>query len=192
VRRSLLNRFTSHMALSLLWLVGCLPLVTAPAATAALFDTVRQPDTDPLGSFLAAARRHFPTATVAGLAWTGLGGVLAADLVIAARMGGPSGDLLAVALLALTLLYGLGSMTLFPVLVTHQARPIRAAVLVALLHPGRSLLALAVVAAAGAAVWAVPLTIVIVPSLAAGLVWRLCQPTTHTSPSPEPAIEGIP
>lgn len=184
MRHSVLNRFISvladQLALSLLWLVGCLPLVTAPAATAALFEVVRQRrrgDEPAIGrAYLAAFRQYLRTSLLVGYGWAALGAVLVGDLLIADRMGQPAGDLLQVALLALLLIYALGSVALFPVLVSYQAGPIslmRTAVLVALLAPGRSLLALAAVTAAVTAVWAVPLAIVVAPGLATTAVQRL-------------------
>jgi uncharacterized membrane protein YesL len=184
MRRPALNRFISQaadqLALSLLWLVGCLPLVTAPAATAALFEVVRQRrrgDEPAIGaSFLAAFRQYLRTSMVVGYGWAALGAVLAGDLVIVDRMGLPAGDALRVALLALLVLYALGSVALFPVLVSYQARPfslMRTAVLVAVLFPGRALLGLAALAAAAMAVWAVPLAVIVAPGLAATAIQRL-------------------
>lgn len=186
MRRLILNRFTAravdHLALSLCWLVGSLPLVTAPAATASLFEVARQRGHDPEAgraeSFVAAFRQHLRPSLLVGLGWAAVGGLLAVDLLIVARMGQPAGGVLLVALLALLLLYALGSVALFPVLVSYQARPLqlaRTALTVALLFPGRSLLALAAVAAAIAAVWFVPLAVLVTPSLAATAVWRLYQ-----------------
>lgn len=183
MRRSMLNRFITwvgdQLALSLLWLAGCLPLVTAPVATAALFEVARQRgrgEEPAIGrSFVAAFRQYARPALLIGYGWAVLGGVLVADLVIAGRMSQPAGAPLQVALLVLLLLYALGSLALFPVLVSYQARPhrlIRTAVLVALLYPGRTLLAMAATAAAGAAVWAVPLAIVIAPGVLATAIQR--------------------
>jgi uncharacterized membrane protein YesL len=183
MRRLPLNRFIAaiadQLALSVLWLVGCLPLVTAPAATAALFEVARQRgrgDEPAIGrSYLAAFRQHLRSSMLVGYGWAALGAVLVGDLLIVGRMGLPAGDVLQVALFALLLLYALGSVALFPVLVSYQARPlamIRKAVLVSLLFPGRSLLALAAVTAAVAAAWVVPLAIVIVPGLAGTAVQR--------------------
>jgi uncharacterized membrane protein YesL len=181
VRDSRLNRFiagaSDHLGLSLLWLAGCLPLVTAPVATAALFEVVRRrrggEEPAIVRAYLSAYRAHLPTALLIGYGWAGLGGVLGADLLIANRMAQPASGVLLVALLALLVLYALASAALFPMLVSYQAagaRPVallRAAVLVALLFPGRGLLGVAALAAAGLTVWAVPLAIVAAPSLVA-------------------------
>ncbi|HEY8472946.1 MAG TPA: DUF624 domain-containing protein [Natronosporangium sp.] len=183
MRRPVLNRFISatgdQLTLSLLWLVGCLPLVTAPAATAALFEVVRQRrrGEDPaLGrAFLAAGRHYLRSSLLVGYGWAAVGLVLAGDLVIVARLGLPAGDALQVALLVLLLLYAMGSAALFPVLVSYQARPfqlLRTAVVVALLFPVRTGLALASLAAAVVACWAVPLAIVLAPGLAATAILR--------------------
>jgi len=180
-----LNRFrfslVDHLLLSLLWLAGCLPVLTAPVATAALFEVARQRRADrdrPLArSFLAALRAYLPHSLLVGYGWAAVGGVILADLMIVGRLDLPAGDLLRVALLAVLLLYALGTVTLFPVLVSYRARPLevaRIAMLVALLFPARSLPGLIVVASGVVAVWAVPLTIILVPALVATVLQRLC------------------
>lgn len=92
MRRSNLNRFTSatgsHLALGLLWLVGCLAVVTAPVtapvATAALFEVTRQrqrgDDPPPVRAYLAAFRQCARSALTLGLGWAAVGALLAADL----------------------------------------------------------------------------------------------------------------
>lgn len=184
MRRSILNRFTSaaghHLVLGLLWLVGCLPVVTAPVATAALFEVTRQrlrgDDPPPVRAFVAAARQYARPALTVGLAWAAIGAVLAADLLIAVQIGGTAGDAVVVGLLVLSALYALVSTSLFPVVVSFDASGrdhLRTAVLVALTSPVRGLLALAATVTAAAAVWTVPLAIILVPSLLATTVSRL-------------------
>ena len=183
MRRRLLNRFISvvgdQLTLSVLWLVGCLPLVTVPVATAALFEAVRRRrhgGEPAIGrAFVAAFRRYARTALLTGYGWAVLGVVLAGDLVIVDRMDLPAGELLQVGLLVLLLLYAMGSAALFPVLVSYQARPlqlVRTAMVVALLFPARTGLALAALAAAVAATWVVPVAIIFAPGLAATAVLR--------------------
>lgn len=205
MRESRLNRFiaevSDHLGLSLLWLAGCLPLVTAPVATAALFDVIRRrragEEPGIVRAFLSACREQLPAALLVGYGWAGVGAILAADLWIATRMDQPAGTVLQVVLLALLVIYALGSLALFPVLVSPfpvlgspqaramaQSRPgpmarsrtgqgvrpvalARTAVLVALLSPGRGVLGLAALAATALAVWTVPLAIIAVPSLLA-------------------------
>lgn len=179
--RRFLNRFISALAdqllLSLLWLVSCLPVVTAPVATAALFEVIRcRPDSLPR-AFLTALREYLPHSLLVGYGWAAVGGVLLADLLVLSRWELPAGDLLQVALLAVLLLYALGTVTLFPVLVSYRARPfqlVRIAMLVALLFPARSLLGLIALASGVVVVWAVPLTIILVPALVATALQRLC------------------
>lgn len=186
MRRSVLNRFTSavghHLVLGLLWLVGCLAVVTAPVATAALFEVTRQrqrgDDPPPVRAFVAAARQYARPALTIGAGWAAIGALLAADLWIAVRIDGPAAGPVLVGLLVLSALYALVSTALFPVLVSFDTRPrdrLRTAVVVALLSPVRGLLALAATLTAAAAVWTVPLAIVIVPSLLATAVSRLYQ-----------------
>jgi uncharacterized membrane protein YesL len=190
VRRRFLNRFipavAHHLVLGLLRLVGCLPVVTAPAATAALFEVTRQRlrDEDPplVRAFASAARQYARPALTIGLGWAAVGALIAADLLIAVQIDVPAGNAVVVGLLVLSILYTLVSTALFPVLVSFDAQPrslprnavlLRTAALVALLSPVRGLLALAATATAAAAIWTVPLAIVIIPSLHATAVSRL-------------------
>ena len=87
--RRFLNRFISALAdqllLSLLWLVSCLPVVTAPVATAALFEVIRcRPDSLPR-AFLTALREYLPHSLLVGYGWAAVGGVLLADLLVLSR-----------------------------------------------------------------------------------------------------------
>lgn len=184
MRRSILNRFTlvavDHLALSLLWLASCLGVVTAPAGTAALFELARRrargENPGLLIGFWDAFRQYFTASLMITLGWGAFGALLAFNLMITQAMAPPVGQVLLVALLALALLYTLATVTLFPVMVSYQARPlplVRQTVLVTLLAPERAVVGLAVLAAAAAAVWVLPLAIVIVPSLTAVTLQRL-------------------
>lgn len=186
MRRSVLNRFIPatghHVTLGLLWLAGCLPVVTAPVATAALFEVTRLrqrgDDPPPVRAYLAAFRQYARPALAVGLGWTAIGALLAADLWIAVRIDGPAGDAALVGLLVLSALYALVSTALFPVLVSLDARPrelLRTAAVIALVSPARGLLALVAAAAAALAVWTVPLAVIVVPSLLASAVSGLYQ-----------------
>jgi uncharacterized membrane protein YesL len=179
-----LNRFTSaasdHLLLSLLWLAGCLPVVTVPASTAALFEVTRQrtggDDVYPWRSYVAAFRQYARPTLALGLGWAALGAVLAVDLAIVTRMRGSAGDVLVVALLAVLILYALVSAALLPVVVSFDAPPrdqLRTAVLVAVLSPVRGPLAVAAVAGAVFVVWTVPVAILLLPSLVATVIMRL-------------------
>lgn len=183
MRPSTLNRFMAvvadHLLLSLLWLAGCLPLVTVPASTAALFEVHRRrhrgDDPPAVRAYLAAFRHHLGPTLALGLGWAALGGLLLVDAVIVARMNG-SGQMLLTGLIVLFILYAAISVALFPVIVSYDVRArehLRTAALVAVLSPIRGLLGLAAVTAAVAVVWIVPLAVLAVPSLVATALLRL-------------------
>lgn len=202
MRPSALNRFMTvaadHLLLSLLWLAGCLPLATAPAATAALFEVHRQRqrgDDPAAGRAYLTAFRHYLGPTLAlGLGWAALGGLLLVDVVIVARMSGSGQLLLLTALIVLFILYAAISVALFPVIVSYDTRPreqLRTATLVAVLSPVRGLLGLATVTAAGAVVWIVPLAVLAVPSLVAATLLRLYQGAfSRLRPAPQLATSA--
>src|SRR5687768_1907356 len=66
-----LQTASAFMLANFLWVIFSLPIITMPAATAALFavmlDMVRGRSPEPLGDFLAAFRRHWRQSTALAL-----------------------------------------------------------------------------------------------------------------------------
>ena len=66
-----MSQITDCILLSLMWLLGCFPLVTVGASGAALYDSVRQclrgTERNPLSRFLKSFRRDLKTGLIPGL-----------------------------------------------------------------------------------------------------------------------------
>lgn len=66
-----MSQITDCILLSLMWLLGCFPLVTVGASGAALYDSVRQclrgTERNPLSRFLKSYRRDFKASLIPGL-----------------------------------------------------------------------------------------------------------------------------
>ncbi|QSB13382.1 DUF624 domain-containing protein [Natronosporangium hydrolyticum] len=179
-----------HLALSLLWLVSCLGIITAPAGTLALSQVAAQraagADPGTGGAFLAAFRRHFVGSLALGIGWAALGCLLVLDVFIAVQIGPPTGDILLVALLALLLGYALITAALPAAAITFDTTPlrlVRLTTLTVLLAPGRAILGLGTLAAAIGVVWLIPLSLVIVPSVTAALLHRLYRGALNRFPA---------
>jgi len=178
-----LETFTRLVGLNALWLLACLPVVTAPVATAALFGVVRiwiRGDQPPVGrTFLALLRENLPKASVVGLGWALVGAVLVVDVALVREMGALREPLL-VALLVLGLLYAGTSVFLFPVLVQFDVGPVgvvRTAFLLTFARPLVTLAALAVLAGAAFVVVSLPITLIVAGSATAWAVYWCCDST---------------
>ncbi len=175
----LLAAATELVWLTTLWLLACLPVVTAPAATTALFRLARTRSEARAGAleFVAAMRSGFRRSTVTGGGWLVAGAVLA-------------GDLWAIAALPDAMRVGAGAV-LISVLVVHLAatpylftalaepdlpgaRVVRLAVLAALGTPGTAVRCLVVLAAGATAVVVVWPLVFVVPAVCAMVLARLC------------------
>lgn len=176
----LLSAFTDYLLLNVMWLLACLPIVTAPASTAALFDVLRQrqrgDDPGVVGSFIASFRAYFWRALLLGAGWAVIAAVLTLDAVIGNRMSGAPGTVLVVVIYAALVIFAFASVALFPVLISFDAplrQILRTTVLLPLIFPGRSLASLAVLGAAAVIAWAWPASVLLLVAVAAGLVQRL-------------------
>jgi uncharacterized membrane protein YesL len=167
--------------LNLMWLLACLPVVTAPPATAAVFGVVRDwargKEAGVFGAFVLRFRQNFWQSLVVGGLWALLGGALFLDFLITSGFP-PGPQAVARFLLVLaSILYALASVFLFPVMVHYDTRWTTVPKDALLLAVGRlpiTLLCLAVVVAAAALTLSVPLLLVATPSLTAYAVYRLC------------------
>lgn len=172
---------TDYLLLNVLWLLCCLPAVTAPAATAAMFEVIRsrhrgEEHGGVVRGFLTAFRQYGARASAVGGLWCLLGLVLVADLVISRRMGGTGGLVLLVVFCSVALVYAMGSAALFPTLVSFEARwhaIIRNATLIGLLFPARSIASILLVAGVTLTVVTLPITLVIAGSVTAAAVYHL-------------------
>lgn len=174
------KRITDLLYVNLLWLLASLPVVTAPAATTAMFGVVKEwvdgGDPPVARTFAATLKRSGVQGTWIGLMWMFTGAVLVADFAIAPRLGLLSYPVYAV-LCALATIYALSSVYLLPVAVRYQARTrvvVKYSVLCSLLNLPTALLALVAVAAAAVITAVMPLALCITVSVTAYTVYWLC------------------
>jgi uncharacterized membrane protein YesL len=170
---AVLDAATAQIVLSLLWLVASVPLLTAPAATVALFTIVgRRKDgvEEPLlRAYLDALRYELRHSSLPGVGWAVVGLVLAGDLVIAGQMD--EGRRVTLVLLgSLIVLYLWVSALALPIYARARMRwrdACRGAVTLAAARPFPAAVPVLLVAAAPLVVWILPLLIMIVPAVLA-------------------------
>jgi uncharacterized membrane protein YesL len=176
-----LESATDFFLLNILWLLACVPVVTAFPSTAAMFgvvrDWVRGKEAGVFGAFVLRFRQNFRQSLAVGALWMLFGGALFLDFLIA--NGLPSGPQVVMRFLLVlaSILYALASVFLFPVMVHYDTRWTAVPKNALLLAVGRlpiTLLCLAMVVAAAALTFFVPLLLVATPSVVAYAIYRLC------------------
>jgi uncharacterized membrane protein YesL len=145
---------TDFFLLNLMWLLACLPVVTALPATAAMFgvvrDWAREKEAGVIAAFVLRFRQNFVQSLVVGVR----------SLLVLAGV-----------------LYASASVFLFPVMVHYDTRwtavP-KNALLLSIARLPTTLLCLLTVAAMAALTFIVPALILITGSLTANAVYKLC------------------
>lgn len=187
------NRFWQifdHLAdlliLSLLWLLCSLPLVTAGAATAALYDAVarcvRGAEPLPWKRFWHTFRRELPCAAVVTVAWGALLGLLvwALELIwAAAAAGSAAAPLVLVFCLVLMVLPVGAACWMFPLLSRFTFRPVGLMMTALRLAVGclpRTVALVLIALVSAALVWVLLFPVVILPGAAAWLFAVLMEP----------------
>ena len=172
---------TDFLLLNLLWLVACLPVVTIFPATAAMFGVVRNrvrgKEGGVFGTFVLRFRQNFWQSLVVGVLWALFGGALVLDLLIANQLSDVPQMILRSLLVPAGILYLLASMFLFPVMVHYDARWTAVPKNALLLAIGRlptTLFCLVTLAASVTLVFFVPLLVLVIGSVTAYAVFRLC------------------
>lgn len=178
---SWLETATSFFLLNLMWLLACLPVVTASPATAAMFGVVRDwargKETGVFGAFLLRFRQNFVQSLVVGVLWALFGGALLLDFLVANQLSSGPQVVMRSLLVAASVLYALASVFLFPVMVHYDTKWTSVPKNALLLSIGRlptTLLCLLAVAATAALTFVVPVLILITGSVTAYAVYRLC------------------
>lgn len=176
----MLRVLTKFLYLNLLWLVTCLPVVTIPAATAAMFGVIRDwlGGTDPhvAKTYVRHLRENACQSTWIGLLWALLGAVLAADFLLVDQVTFLKYPLYSI-LCIVAMLYVFASLYLFPVMVKYDTTwpvVVKNALLYSLIRPLTTLAGLGVVAVGAAVTLLAPPTVFITGSLTAYCVYRLC------------------
>jgi len=169
--------------LNLLWLVSCALVVTAPAGTVAMVATVRDMQCGRiqggvLRTFVRQFRASGKTATVVGMIWLGVIGVLLLDFAIVRHLGDARQPVFILLTLGAALAVFSTAFLASAIVSTpgeRAARIIRQAALVAAAQPGATLQVLLALFVAAFAVLTMPLLVFIAPVLAAHaaeLYWK--------------------
>ena len=167
--------------LNLMWLLACLPVVTAPPATAAMFavvrDWVRGKETGVLRAFVLRFRQNFVQGLVVGGLWALFGGTLFLDFLVANQLSGGAQVVMRSLLVLASILYALASVFLFPVMVHYETRWTAIPKNALLLAVGRlptALVCLLISAVMATLTLILPVLGLISGSLTAYAVYRLC------------------
>ncbi len=176
-----LSAAADFFLLNLVWLLACLPVVTALPATAAMFGVVRDwtrgKEAGVLETFVLRFRQNFALSLVVGMLWVLFGGALLLDFLVANQLsGGPQVVMRSLLVLA-GALYAFTSVFLFPVIVHYDTKwtvvP-KNALLLSIARLPTTLVCLLTVAATAALTFVAPALILITGSLTAYAVYRLC------------------
>ena len=172
---------TDYFLLNLVWLLACVPLVTAFPATAAMFGVVRDwnrgKERGVFGAFVFRFRQNFWQSLVVGVVWVLFAGALALDFLIADGLSGSAQVVMRSLLVLATILYVLASVFLFPVMVHYDTKWTALPKNALLLAVGRLPTTAACLLAISTAVvltFLVPPLILISGSLTAFVVYLLC------------------
>lgn len=200
-----LDHLADLLILSLLWLVCSLPLVTAGAATAALYDAaahcLRGPEPMPWKRFFHTFRRELPCAFVVTVVW---GIVLlllvnALELIAAAAFAGAAAAWVILLFCLVLMILPVGAACwMFPLLSRFSFHPVQlmlTALRLAVGYLPRTIGLILITAAAAALVWVLLIPIVILPGAAAWLFTFLLEPVflryqSPTSEEPEEASQS--
>jgi uncharacterized membrane protein YesL len=154
-----LESATDFFLLNLLWLLACVPVVTAFPSTAAMFGVVRDwargKEAGVFGAFVLRFRQNFRQSLAVGVLWTLFGATLFLDFLIANGLPPGPQVVMRFLLVPASILYALASVFLFPVMVHYDTRWNAV--------PKNALLT-----------FFVPLLLVATPSVVAYAVYRLC------------------
>lgn len=172
---------TDFFLLNLMWLLACLPVVTALPATAAMFgvvrDWAREKETGVIATFVLRFWQNFVQSLVVGVLWALFGGALFLDFLLANQLSGATQVVMRSLLVLAVVLYASASVFLFPVMVHYDTRwtavP-KNALLLSIARLPTTLLCLLTVAAMAALTFIVPALILITGSLTANAIYKLC------------------
>lgn len=200
-----LDHLADLLILSLLWLVCSLPLVTAGAASAALYDTaahcLRGSEPMPLRRFFHTFRRELPCACVVTVIWGIVLLLLASalELIAAAAFAGAAAAWVILLFCLVLMILPVGAACwMFPLLSRFSFHPVQlmlTALRLAVGYLPRTIGLILVVGAAAALVWVLLIPIVIVPGAAAWLFTVLLEPVflryqPQTSDVPEDTLQS--
>ncbi len=176
-----LNRLSSYLLLSGLWLLSSSLVITLFPATVAMFAVFRawqdNPDDAFYIHFFARFRTSFGQDFLLGLLWLLVAALLVLNALLVPQVAAPLRPLV-FALIALgAVLYFAASVFIFPLRVGTTLglwASVRAAVILGMTQLGTTALCLGVLVLAGVAFWFFPASLLLSGTVAAHLVYRLC------------------
>lgn len=174
-----LQRLSDTVLLSVIWVVACLPVVTAGPATAAMFAVVRRwdegQDASVAPAFVRYFRENLRQGLISGIAGAAVASLLLADLMIAGALAPPIASSLGLIAVIAGVVVAATAVYLFPLMVTYDLplrRLVRLALMFAIGKPATTLACLAVIGAGCALTYVFPLAPALAGSLVAGAVYR--------------------
>lgn len=196
-----INKILDLMVLSLVWAVCCIPVVTAGAASAALYyavvKSVRRQRSYPVREFWKSFRANLKKGVLMQVIWMALAVMmLISDVPLFAALLGGKGiqDRVLLALLAVKAVFLAGMPCwLYPLLSRFEQRPLRlgeAALYLLLRYFPVTLLAVVLLLGAGLLLAWEPLLVVLVPGITALLLSFFLEPFLRKLVRPEEAQEG--
>lgn len=170
---ALLDVAVRYLFLNVVWLLGCLPILTIPASTTAMTGVVRQwaggDEAPVLPAYFRQFRKQFRVSTTVGFVAVLLAGLLLIDLMLIGQMGALRRPML-VLTGCLSVIYVLTAVNLLSTIVEQDVRSvvvIRESFLLGLSQPLVAAAIAAVVGGAALLIWIFPPAILLGSSIAA-------------------------
>jgi uncharacterized membrane protein YesL len=189
-----LKVFADFFILNLMWLLACLPILTVFPATAAMFGVCREwvkgRNADTIEAYFSFFKGNFKRSLYLELVWSLIGGLLLAnyaflainyDLVRTMSVGAKFP--LFVWVVFTGLMYLFTSVHLFPVLVNYDTSllgVLKISLLLSVSRPFITLLCLLTLAISVVLLWFLPLSLGILGSFTAYLIYWLCDRNFRT------------
>jgi len=168
--------------LNLLWLIACVPVITAFPATAAMFgvvrDWIKDTDSDVVMPFVRHLKANFVQSLWIGFVWLAASCLLLIDYVVIGGMEEWLKVPVFVLLALVTLCFILTSVYLFPVMVNYVGpwrSVIKNSFLIAISQPSTTIMCILVVAVALMVVYYVPASMLVAGSGTAYILYLLCK-----------------
>lgn len=179
-----LEKFTNFFLLNLLWFLMCLPIITIFPATAAMFGVVRQwihkKDDGVFRNFFTQFKLNFKQSFFIGILWFILALLFYFNFNISMQMTGFIRVFIVSSLLFVSLFFTMTSIYLFPVMVHYEVKwvnVIKNSMLFSVSQLWITILCGLILLLASFISYIIPITFIIVWSIAAYLVYALCDRT---------------
>jgi uncharacterized membrane protein YesL len=181
---AILEVLSNFFLLNLIWLTLCLPIVTIFPATTAMFGVVRQwqikSDSGVFSLFFRLFKENFKQSFLIGLVWFMFAALIAFDFMLINQMGATFRYVLFSVFFLLGILITFTTIFLFPVMVQYKTSwvgVLKNSLIFSIAHLPSTLLALLVVGAMVALFLAFPAIFLILFSVGAYLIYRICHKT---------------